>query len=163
VRPPEQRHRLLAREFLASALYLDVVLFAALVGTPESILPSDRDLVLLMFGTALGLVAAHWFAFRLAAHVTTEGGSLEAHASQEAAVQAAGGVAVALLASLPYLLTEGETAHRWSLLVLAALPAVTGVGIGRARGYSWAASAVAAAVALAGTGAVVILKIASGH
>lgn len=62
--------RLLAREYLASALYLALVLLTALVALPAARLPEDGALVATLIGTALGLMLAHWLAFRMAAHLT---------------------------------------------------------------------------------------------
>jgi hypothetical protein len=70
----ERERRLVLREFLASALYLAVVLLAVLVAAPDDRLPSGGPLVGLLVGllvgTAIGLTLAHWFAFRLAADLT---------------------------------------------------------------------------------------------
>jgi hypothetical protein len=159
---PEEA-RLVAREFFASALYMALVLLAALAALPKDRLPSDQDVVWLLLGSAIGLTLAHWLAFRLAAHLTTEGGFAAESAAREAGVQIAGGLAVATLASLPFLLLDGEAALSASLIVLAALPAVTGVGIARLRGGSWTSSLILGAVVLVVAAAVVVVKTALGH
>jgi hypothetical protein len=61
----ESHAQLVAREFFAAALYTALVLLAALVAVPVDRLPDDADLVATMAGTAIGLVLAHWLAFRL--------------------------------------------------------------------------------------------------
>src|SRR3954468_6915100 len=124
-------HRQLLREFLASALYVDIVLFAALVAVPREDLPDDPHLVQTMLGTAIGLLFAHWFALRLASHASAEGGAAEEHAAQEAVWMLLGGVVPALVASIPFLISDGRRAQNVAIFVLAALPAVTGLAIGR--------------------------------
>jgi hypothetical protein len=155
--------RLLAREFMATALYLAVVLLAALVAVPRDQLPEDRYLVLTLLGTSFGLVLAHWFAFRLAAHLTAYGGFHPPSAGEEALAQIAGGASVAVLASIPFLVTDGDTALALSLIVLAVLPAMTGAAIARLRGRSWLASGVFAGFMLILTATVVAIKNVVGH
>jgi hypothetical protein len=159
----EAHGRVLAREFFAAALYMALVLLAALVAFPVRQLPDDHVVVATLVGTALGLILAHWLAFRLAAHLTDEGGVWSGSAPQEAGAQIAGGVGVALLASLPFLVLDGAEALRVSLLLLAAMPALTGLAIARLRGRSWITSGIAAAVVFVLAVAVVEIKAAVGH
>jgi hypothetical protein len=155
--------RILAREFFAAALYMALVLLAALVGFPSSRLPSDDVVVITLIGTALGLILAHWLAFRLAAHLTDEGGVWSGSAPQEAGAQIAGGVGVAVVAALPFLVLDGTDALRVSLLLLAAMPALTGLAIARLRHRSWLGSSVFAAVVFAVAVGIVEVKAALGH
>ena len=71
------------------------------IAVPHERLPPDADIVRLMIGTAVGLLLAHWLAFRLAARITAEDGGWSPSAAQEAGAQLTGGFAVALLASAP--------------------------------------------------------------
>ena len=64
--PDDAEERLAAREFFAAALYMALVLLAALVAVPTDRLPPDADVVGLLVGSAIGLTLAHWLAFRLA-------------------------------------------------------------------------------------------------
>jgi hypothetical protein len=161
--PAAHAHRRrLVRELVASALYVDLVLLAGLVVVPADQLPTGRVVAPLVLGTAAGLLAAHWLAFRLAVQVTTAGTWHKA-ASQEAAAQLAGGLGVAALAALPFLVLPVDLALRGALLALAAPPAAAGLAIGRLRGRSWALSAVVAAVALLAAAVVVALKIGGAH
>lgn len=155
--------RLLAREYMATALYLAIVLLAALVAVPRDQLPDDRDLVLMLLGTSLGLVLAHWFAFRLAAHLTADSGIHPPSAGEEALAQIAGGTSVAVLAAIPFLVADGDTALVLSLIVLAVLPAIAGAAIARLRGRSWLVSGVSAGFILILTATVVAIKNAVGH
>ena len=155
--------RALAREFFASALYVALVLLAALVALPRDRLPTDHAVVATLVGTALGLVLAHFVAFRLAAHFTAESGWADAPLIQEAGAGLAGGIVVALIAGVPYLLLDGDDALLGSLLALATLPAIMGAAIARLRGRSWARSLVAAGLALAVAMVVVYVKDLLGH
>ncbi|MGS0684873.1 hypothetical protein ACVBEQ_06940 [Nakamurella sp. GG22] len=155
--------RVLFREFLASAMYVALVLLAALVAVPHERLPPDGEIVRLMIGTAVGLVLAHWLAFRLAARITAEDGGWSPSAAQEAGAQLSGGFAVALFASVPFVLLDGGAAVAVSMLLLASLPAVTGVLIARLRGRSWAYALTRGAVVLVVAVGVVALKSVVGH
>ena len=155
--------RLLAREAIASALYLALVLLGALVAMPESGFPNDAVLVRLMLGTALGLVLAHWVAFRLAARLTEESGRLTATATQEAAAQILGAVAVAALASVPFLVLDGAPARRTTMVILAALPSVTGLLIARLESQPWPKTLLRTGIVLLIALGVVAVKAAATH
>lgn len=155
--------RILEREFLASALYMALVQLAALVVLPVEQLPSDRTMIGLLLGTAVGLVAAHWLAFRLAAHMTDAAGVWAGSAEQEAGAEVAGGLAVALVALLPFVLLDGQAALRVSLVLLAALPALAGLGIARLRHRSWLRSGLFAVLVLVLAMLVVLVKTSVGH
>lgn len=159
----DEETRLAAREFFAAALYMALVLLAALVAVPTERLPSDESVVGLLIGSAIGLTLAHWLAFRLAAHLTEEGGFAAQSAAREAAAQILGGFGVAALAAMPFLLLEGEAALTGALVVLAAMPALTGLAIARLRGRSWLSSLVTAAVVLLLAVLVVLVKGGLGH
>ena len=163
VADPAGHHRVLFRELLASAMYVALVLLAALIAVPHDRLPPDGDIVRLMIGTAVGLLLAHWLAFRLAARITAEDGGWSPSAAQEAGAQLTGGFAVALVASVPFVVLEGAAAVAVSMLLLASLPAVTGVLIARLRERSWAYALTRGAVVLVVAVGVVALKSAVGH
>jgi len=154
--------RQLARELVASALYVDLVLLAGLVVVPADQLPHGRVVVPVVLGTAIGLLAAHWVAFRLAVQVTTAGNWHEA-ASQEAAAQLVGGLGVAILAALPFVWLAPDQALRVAMLVLVAPSAAVGVAIGRLRGHSWLRSTGVAVVVLLVDAVVVAVKIGGAH
>jgi hypothetical protein len=158
-----QHHRILAREFFASALYVALVLLAALVALPRDRLPSDQAVLATMFGTALGLILAHFFAFRFAAHFTADGGRAEAPVIQEAGAGLAGGLLVALVAGIPYVLFDGDDALLGSLIALATLPAIMGGAIARLRGRSRTEALMAAGLGLVGAMVIVYVKDFLGH
>jgi hypothetical protein len=156
--PDPEHDRLLLREVLASALYLTLVLLAALVAVPADRLPSESRVVWIILGTAAGLLAAHWLAFRLVARLTTEQGGWSPSAAQEAGAQLTGGMAVAVLASVPFVLLDGDVALTVTLRVLAALPGLVGCLIARLRGRSWRFAVATGAVTLVLAAVVVVLK-----
>jgi hypothetical protein len=159
---PEHRQRV-RREFVANALYVDLVILAGLVVVPADEIPEDRtEVAVLILGGSFGLLAAHWLAFRLAVQVTTVGNWHKA-ASQEAAAQLAGGLGVAVLAVLPFLVFSGTTALRGALVALVAPLVAVGLAIGRLRGLPWFESAIVALIALLVSGVVVGVKIGVGH
>jgi len=155
--------RVLAREVLASGLYVALVLLAALLAVPSDRLPPDAEMVWLILGTAVGLLLAHWLAFRLAARITTEQGDWTPSAAQEAAAQLAGGLAVALLAAAPFLVLDGTSARVASLAALAALPALAGCLIARLRGWTWLFALTAGALVLILATGIVAAKNTLGH
>jgi hypothetical protein len=161
--PGDVHRRALAREFFASALYVALVLLAALVALPRDRLPTDRAVMATLFGTALGLVLAHFVAFRFAAHFTAEAGRAEAPLIQEAGAGLAGGLLVAIIAGIPYVLVEGDDALLGSLIALATLPAIMGGAIARLRGRSLTQSLAAAGLALVAAMVVVYVKDFLGH
>jgi len=151
-----------AREFVACALYLDVVLLGGLAVVPSTHLPAGPTVAAVILGSAAGLLAAHWLSFRLAVQATTDG---TWHAADREAfvAQLAGGLGVALAGAAPFLVLSGPAAVRAAVLVLAAPPAAAGLVIGRLRGHSWPVSLGMALVALAAAVAVVALKARTGH
>jgi hypothetical protein len=158
----EAERRMAAREFLAAALYMALVQWAALVAVPTDKVPDNETVVALLLGTAVGLVLAHWLAFRLASDLS-EGGFAAGSAAREAGAQVAGGLIVGVIAAVPFVLLDGETAIDVAVLILAALPALTGLAIARLRGHSWTTSVVIGAVVLSISLAVVGVKAAAGH
>lgn len=154
--------RLAGREFLAAALYMALVQWAALVAVPKEKIPASGTVVALLLGTAVGLILAHWLAFRLASHLS-EGGFAAASAAREAGAQVAGGLSVAVIAAAPFLLFDSATAIDVSVLILAAIPALTGLAIARLRGLSWTRSVIVGAIVLSVALAVVGVKASAGH
>lgn len=159
---PDHHRRALAREALASALYLAVVLLATLVAVPRTRLPADRLLVELIIGGGFGLVLAHWVAFRLAVPVTSRG-AWSVAAAQEGTAAMAGGLVTAALAALPFLILDGDAAITCSVALLAAIPALAGGLSARLRGHSWGRTLLTALLALGLTAVAVVTKIVLQH
>lgn len=150
------------REALASALYVALVLIASIIVLPESHLPSDRAMVELLLGAAVGLTATHWLAFRLATRLTDETGAWTGEAAREGLAQLVGGLAVAMAASLPFVLLDGRAAVVTALVVLATVPTAAGIMIARKQGRSWFNTLLYAVVVLAIAAAAVGLKASLG-
>lgn len=146
------------REALASALYVALVLITTLAVLPVDRIPSDQEMVKLLLGSAVGLVAAHWIAFRFASRIATDGGEWTTEAAREAGAQLVGGLAVAAAAAVPFLFLDGRSAVLASLVVLALVPALAGYGIARRQGRSRLAALSFALGALIVAGLVVTLK-----
>jgi len=70
---------------------------------------------------------------------------------------------VAVIASTPFLVFDGVVALRVSLVLLAALPALSGLAIARMRGRSRISGVVAAALAFAVALGIAAAKLALGH
>lgn len=160
---PHRYDTAITREFLASALYVALVLLAVLATIPATRVQDRGHAIGIMLGTALGLTLAHWFAFRLASGLADGSGVISKHAGQEALAQVAGGMTIAVLAAVPYLFASGKTAWSISVLILAGLLGLTGVAIGRLRHWSWIWTIVAAVVVLAIGAAIVMVKATLGH
>lgn len=155
--------RVAFREFVASALYMALVLMAVLIALPEDRLPTGWALLSVLVGTAVGLTLAHWVAFRLAAQLAEETGVSPASAAREAGAQVAGGALAAVVASVPLLLLDGSAAVTGAFIVLAAMVALAGADVGRLRGWSWPHSILAGLAVLVVALAVVVVKSALGH
>jgi hypothetical protein len=123
-------------------LYVAIVEIATLAALPESNLHHGHvtgtvggALLAVVWGTALGLALAHWFAFQLAARAFRR----ERHTNldtQVALAQLGGAVLVAALSSLPALLFSDLRARQTTGDVPAALVGVVGYLLARRAGSS---------------------------
>ena len=151
---PSERTELF-REATVMVLYVAVVEVAELAAVPESHLahglvtgPTGVDLLAILWGTAVGLAMAHWFAFRFAApafrgeHVT----------HRDAAVglaQLGGAVFVAMISSIPVLFLSDVRAQETTGDVPALLIAVVAYFVARKADRGRLASLLYATTALA--------------
>lgn len=150
----------LQREFVVSALYLALALWATALIVPPDILPSKWIVVAEVFGIALGLLLMHWLAFSLAVQLVDHA-KLDALLFKEGAAQIAGVLAVAAVAVLPFIILDrANIALTTTLLLLAAIPVLTGYAIARQRRQSRSRSATIALAVAVIAFAVVWLKIA---
>ncbi|SDJ32007.1 hypothetical protein SAMN05444157_2807 [Frankineae bacterium MT45] len=124
-RPEHERDELL-REAATMVLYVSVVEIAELAAVPERHLghglvtgPVGSQLLLILWGTAVGLALAHWFSFGIAAR-GFRGDRPTRHDTLVGLVQVAGAVFVAAVSSLPVLLLSDVHAQE----VTADVPAV---------------------------------------
>ncbi|NCD21089.1 MAG: hypothetical protein EOL89_14125, partial [Actinobacteria bacterium] len=144
----------LLREFVTSALYLSLALWATALLIPADVLPSKWILVAEVFGIAVALLLMHWLAFSLAVQLVDRA-ELDAMLYKEGGAQLAGGLAVAAIAALPFIILDRmNIALTAALWMLAAIPALTGYAIARQRGSSQVRSTGVAAVVAAAAFAV---------
>ena len=123
-------------------LYVSVVEIAELAALPESHFAHGRvtgaaggQLLEIVWGTAVGLALAHWFAFRFAAPAF-RGERPTHHDTQIGLAQLAGAVLVAALSSLPVLLFSDVRAQETVGDVPALLVGTVGYLVARQTGSS---------------------------
>ena len=105
------------REAIVMVLYVSVVEIAELAALPEEHFsnggvtgPVSGALLAIIWGTAVGLAIAHWFAFQLAAPAF-RGERPTRHDTYVGLAQVAGAVFVALLSSIPVLIFSNVRAQ----------------------------------------------------
>lgn len=143
------------REAVTMVLYVSVVEIGELAALPETHLTGGRttgpvggQLLAIVWGTAIGLALAHWFAFRLAAPAFRG----ERPTSQDNYIgmaQVGGAIVVAVLSSLPVLLFSDVRAQELTGDVPAVLIGVVAYLIARHRKKSRLASVFYGVTALA--------------
>lgn len=134
------------------ALYVAICLLAALIAVPED--DVETHVYKLIWGVTIGLAVVHWFAFRLSAQLVGEG-RVGAADSAIGGAQLGGAAAVALAATIPALILEGDAEYAVVEGVLCAIVAVIGFAVareghaGRVRSALYAATVVLVAIAIA--------------
>jgi hypothetical protein len=152
--PGEHRIELI-REATVMILYVSVVEIAELAALPEAHYvhgrvtgPTGGYMLAIVWGTAIGLALAHWFAFRVAAPGFR--GERPTHVDVQIGVaQVAGAALVALVSSLPVLLFSDVTAQETIGDVPAVLVGAVGYLVARRTGSGHLASAFYGLTALA--------------
>jgi hypothetical protein len=167
-----ERRADLLREATIMVLYVSVVEIAELAGIPDARHsghgvvdgPTDMQLLAIIWGTALGLAIAHWFAFGIAAPGIR--GSRPSRRHIDVGMAQVGGAAfVAIISSLPILLLNRNTTLETIGEVPALIIGVIAYFIARSTGRPRVPSAFYALTALA-LGVVVALvkyKLAGTH
>jgi hypothetical protein len=130
------------REATVMVLYVSVVEIAELAALPEGHFAQGRAtgavggaLLAIVWGTAVGLALAHWFAFGLAAPAFR--GERPSHLDfQIGLAQLAGAVVVAALSSIPAVLFSNVRAQETTGDVPAILVGVVGYLVARQTGSS---------------------------
>jgi len=149
-------HRIeLIREATVMILYVSVVEIAELAALPEAHYvhgrvtgPTGGYMLAIVWGTAIGLALAHWFAFRVAAPAFR--GERPTHVDVQIGIaQLAGAALVALISSLPVLLFSNVTAQETIGDVPALLVGAVGYLVARRTGSGHLASAFYGLTALA--------------
>jgi hypothetical protein len=143
------------REAIVMVLYVSVVEIAELAALPEAHFSGGRvtgatsgQLLAILWGTAIGLALAHWFAFRVAApafrgeHVTKTD-------TRVGIAEFGGACFVAAVSSIPVLFLSDVRAQEWTGDVPALLIGVVGYLVARRTGRSRLASAFYGGLALA--------------
>jgi hypothetical protein len=125
------------REATVMALYVAIVEIAELAALPESHLVGGRvtgatgsKLLEVLWGTAVGLALAHWFAFRVVAPAF-RGGRISRHDSYIGLAQVGGAMFVATLSSLPVVFFSDVRAQETTGDVPALLIGIIGYLIAR--------------------------------
>jgi hypothetical protein len=143
------------REAATMVLYVSVVEIAEFAALPEDHFthgrvtgPVSGQLLAILWGTAVGLAIAHWFAFRIAAP-GFRGESPTGRDVQIGLAQLGGAVFVATVSSLPVLLFSDVRAQETVGDVPAVIIGVIGYFVARASGKSRVPSAFYGLTALA--------------
>jgi hypothetical protein len=130
------------REAVTMVLYVSVVEIGELAAIPESHFAGGRvtgpvgaQLLAIVWGTAIGLAVAHWFAFRLAAPAF-RGERPTRLDSYIGLAQVGGAIFVAAVSSLPVLLMSDVRAQETTGDVPALLIGIIGYLIARTTGRS---------------------------
>jgi hypothetical protein len=124
------------REAMVMALYLAIVEIAELASLPErhhggEVTGATGALLLeIVWGTAVGLALAHWFAFRVVAPAF-RGDRVSRYDTYVGLAQVGGAIAVATLSSLPVLLFSDVRAVETTGDVPAVLIGIIGYLVGR--------------------------------
>lgn len=135
-------HAEVLREAVTMVLYVSVVLMAELAAIPEKHFAHGRvtgavggQLLAIIWGTAVGLAVAHWFAFRLAAPAFR--GERPTRSDTYIGLgQVGSAIFVAAVSSLPVLLFSDVHAQETTADVPASLIGIVGYLIARVTGRS---------------------------
>jgi hypothetical protein len=162
-------HAEILREATTMVLYVSVVEIAELAALPESHFsngnvtgPVGGALIALVWGTAVGLALAHWFAFRLAAPAF-RGERVTALDTRIGLAQVGAALFVAAVSSLPVLLMNPVHEQEFTGYVPAALIGVIGYLLARSMGKKRFASVFYGITALALGVLVAVVKMALAH
>jgi hypothetical protein len=150
------------KEALAMALYVAIVLLAELTAVPEDITEALGTFKI-VWGTTLGLAAAHWFAFHLSSRLVASG-SVRRQDAEAAVAQLLGALGVALLATVPLALLPASSELDVVRIVLALFLGFVGYAVARAggvprlRSFMYSASVLAVALTIA-----ILKNLLAGH
>ena len=144
----------IVRESLTMGLYITISLLAVLSTKPPG--GGTAAVLTLIWGTTLGLILAHWLAFRLTARLFA-GSTLPSHDRITMVGQAVAALGVACVASVPLLL-HASSGPALSRGVLAGLIGLFAFGAARRHGGSHGRATVYALIVVAIALAVAIGK-----
>ena len=154
--PDEQTEVL--RDGVEMALYIALSLLAVMVALPSALERTETvEVALTLIVTAIGLLAAHWLAFRVSARLTT-GGLLSQAELSILAAQLVGGAAVVAIAVVPILVLEPPKGLFVAQLALLAVIAGVAYLAARPRAPSPGVALLYAAVVVVGSAVIVLIK-----
>jgi hypothetical protein len=141
-RPDVEERAEIFREAVTMILYVSVVEIAELAALPESHFGNGRvtgavgvRLLEIVWGTAVGLALAHWFAFRLAAPAF-RGEAPTVHDTWIGLAQVAGAMFVAAVSSIPILFLSDVRAQELTGDIPALIIGAVGYALARRAGKS---------------------------
>jgi hypothetical protein len=143
----EREREELWREAAIMTLYLSIVLLATLAAVPDDNGPSGWELIALVWSESIGLVLAHYFAFRVVA-TGFGGGKRSRHDLNMILCQLAGGALVASTTTIPILLAGHNADVRAAAFAPAFFVGVGGWAASRSGGASHPRSMLIGAVVL---------------
>ena len=150
-------------EVSTMALYVSVVLLAALVALEDSATTGDREMLGLIWGTTIGLALAHYFAFRVASRLV-RGTTFHKRDGEIALAQLTGAAIVAALCTIPVLLMPDSSKNDYVRFELAILLGIAGFAAGRTGGASRPRSFVTGVIVLVlGVGVALVKNALIGH
>lgn len=154
--------RELMRHAVEMALYIALSLLAVMVALPSAMERTETlEVALALIVTAIGLLAAHWLAFRVSTRLA-EGGVLSPQELSILAAQLAGGAAVVAIAVTPILLLQPP--NGLFVAQVALLTVIAGVAYVAARPRATRGIALLyAAAVVVGAGVIVFIKDLVGH
>lgn len=156
---PDLSVRYRAREVTVVAFYVSVTLAAELAAASSD--DSKVIVVGALWGTAIGLALAHWYAQTITAAIAR--GAFHKTDAAEGLREIGAAVGVAFVLSLPFLVFETPTAlvfSRWGVVLGTSL---ISLALARSAGAGWTRAFIEAAIVFAIGVAVVETKAALSH
>ena len=161
--PADHRRKEVVREAMTMALYVAVCLLAALSAIAESSDHGHVQVLGIIWGTAIGLVLAHIYAFRMSTRLVAAG--VVPPAERELALaQVVGAAVVAVMCTIPVVVLSPTSELDTVRLLLAGFIATVAFLVARNSGASTFRSTLYAALSLLVGVAVALTKnVLSGH
>jgi FtsH-binding integral membrane protein len=152
----------LRKEAYTMGLYVAICLLGALIAlTPRE--ETEAQVIAIIWGVTVGLALAHWFAFRVSATLVSDG-KVRRHDLDTASAQLAGAAIVALLASIPVLVSPKSAELEAAELTLAAFIGIVGYAVARSGEASRLRSVIYAVIVLTVAVVIAVMKNAlAGH
>ncbi len=150
------------RDAVTMALYLAIVLYAALVALPDQDRLEPLPTTGLVWGTAIGLTLAHQFAFSLSALMVV-GQWPDADERQRLGAQGLAAFVVAALVTLPVVFLDTESGYEAAETILAAIIGVAAYASARRSGAAPARALLLTGILIVIAGGIIVFKAAVGH